>query len=172
MAGNRNLYGYRQVKPIDSLLARYVLEIVLILFSGVLMFVGFWWFLGEVPLLPDPLMMMATLGMTVMLTLGISLVAGVYSMIYEEVDRLLPLLRRPLILLSGVMHTQDQLPETARYALSWNPLAQISDHMRAYVLGTPLSPEADLIYTAIVSFLFLGWGLTVYYTKRVRILQG
>jgi len=171
IAANNGLYGYQQVKPIDALLARYILETTVVSSSGVALFFVFYWFLDLEPALPDPLDALVTAGVMIMFTLGLSLVAGVYSTLYDWVDRLLNLVRRPMIFVSAVFHTASQLPEKARYIISFNPLAQINEHLRYYVLGIPPFPEADLGYATLVSLLLICWGLIAYWANRYRILQ-
>lgn len=102
---------------------------------------------------------------------GLSLGVGVYTAIYEELERVLRLLTRPLIFVSAVFHTANQLPERARYLISWNPLAQINEFARYYMLGIQPFPEADMTYTVVVAMLVLAWAMIAYYSNRFRVLQ-
>jgi ABC-type polysaccharide/polyol phosphate export permease len=54
-----------------------------------------------------------------------------------------------------------QLPATARYWVSWNPLAHINELVRFYMLGIPPMPEATPEYPALVAVLLLAFGLIV-----------
>jgi capsular polysaccharide transport system permease protein len=171
LGGNTGLYGYPQVKPIDALLARYILETTLTLFGGAILFFALYWFADLKPSIPEPLEAIGLCGLIFMITLGISLIVGVYSILSDTFDRVLGFVHRPLIFVSLVLHVGNQLPSQARYWISWNPLADINEYLRLFMLGIPKMPEATLGYPALVGVLVLAYGLILYYANRRRILQ-
>jgi capsular polysaccharide transport system permease protein len=168
---NMDLYSYPQVKPIDAILARFILDTTLTILAGVLLILGFYWFLGLVPAFFDPLATIGMFGLLLMMMMGISLTVGVYSTISDTFDRILGFATRPLVLFSLVIHLGIQLPPTARYWVSWNPLADINELVRFYMLGIPPMPEATVAYPALVAVLMLAFGFITYYANRYRILR-
>jgi hypothetical protein len=52
------------VKPIDAVLARFVLDIMLTLFAGSVLFFGCYWFAGITPQLTYPLEALGLYGLT------------------------------------------------------------------------------------------------------------
>jgi capsular polysaccharide transport system permease protein len=168
---NMDLYGYPQVKPIDALLARFIVDATLDVLAGIALLAGLYWFAGLVPALTDPLATLGMFGLLFMFMLGVSLIVGIYSTLSDTFDRVLGFLTRPLIFGSLVIHIGYQLPPQIRYWVSWNPLADIMELIRYYLLGIPAMPEATVTYPAFFALLALALGLIVYYANRHRILR-
>jgi capsular polysaccharide transport system permease protein len=171
MAKNMDLYGYPQVKPIDSLLARFCLDTSLTLIGASAYLFCLYWFADMVPSFYDPL---ATIGLYLLLfvlMIGVGLVVGVYSIMSDTFKRVKTFAMRPLILLSLVIHTGSQLPPAAQYWVSWNPLACITELSRYYMLGLPPIPYVTATYPAMWAIFLLAFGLIVYQVNRNRILR-
>jgi capsular polysaccharide transport system permease protein len=168
---NSSLYGYPMVKPVDAVLARYVLDITLTSFAGIVMLLAIYWFAGITPQLDYPLEALGIYGLTLMMVLGISLIVGVYSTISDGFRRIVGFLTRPLIMVSLVIHLGLGLPEDIRYWVSWNPLADLNEMMRFYMLGLTPMPEATVEYPALVALFSLALGMIAYQANRYRIIR-
>ena len=171
IASNMGLYGYPQVKPIDALLARFILDSTIIVGGGIVVLLGLYWFADIAPSFPGPLEAIGMIALLFTMALGLSLIVGIFATLSDTFDRLLGFLSRPLIFVSLVMHIGIQLPETARYWISWNPLADINEFLRYYALGIPPMPEATIAYPAFFALMTLTFGLMVYQVYRYRILR-
>ena len=171
IGSNMGLYGYPQVKPIDALIARFILDSILIMGGGVVVLLGVYWFADMVPTFPGPLEAIGMIAMLLMMGMGISLTVGIFATISDTFDRVLGFITRPLIFVSLVMHLGIQLPANVRYWISWNPLADINEFLRYYALGIPPMPEATVAYPALLALLVLAFGLMVYQVYRYRILR-
>ena len=165
------LYGYPQVKPIDALIARFILDSLLIMGGGSVLLLGLYWFADLTPSFPGPLEAIGMIAMLLMMGMGISLTVGIFATISDTFDRVLGFITRPLIFVSLVMHLGIQLPANIRYWISWNPLADINEFLRYYALGIPPMPEATVAYPALLALLVLAFGLMVYQVYRYRILR-
>jgi capsular polysaccharide transport system permease protein len=168
---NSSLYGYPMVKPIDAIIARFVLDITLTIIAGIVLLLGLYWFTGETPQLGYPLETLGLYGLTLMMVLGISLIVGVYSTISDAFGRVIGFLSRPLIMVSLVIHLGSGLPPNIQYWVSWNPLADVNELVRYYMLGIPPMPDATVAYPALVSLLLLGFGMIAYQANRYRIIR-
>jgi capsular polysaccharide transport system permease protein len=111
---NSGLYGYPMVKPIDAVLARYVLDITLTSIAGIVMLLALYWFAGITPQLYYPLEALGIYALTLVMVLGISLIVGVYSTISDGFRRVVGFLTRPLIMVSLVIHLGSGLPQPLR----------------------------------------------------------
>jgi capsular polysaccharide transport system permease protein len=102
---------------------------------------------------------------------GIALIIATYGTMYDVILKVLSFMSRPLLFVSAVFYTASDLPSTARYVLSWNPLAQIIEHMRFYALGMKLFPEADIAWPMLFTLIVLFFGFAGYYANRHRLIQ-
>lgn len=143
---NMGLLAYRQVKPIDTLLARAFLE-------GFLMLVVAIWLICGAALLGrsfapvDPLSLMAALLGLWLLGLGFGLVLSALYSFASEARILVKVIMRPMYLISGVIFPLTPLPAPIREILMWNPVANGLEMARLAI--TPryhAPPELDPAY--------------------------
>lgn len=171
VGANLALYTYRQVKPVDTVLSRCVLEGLLMLLIASLVFVGL--ALAGVPLqLHDPLLVMVSLTGLWLLGLGWGLAVSVATELVPETGNLLNLLLMPLMLISGAIFPLSAIPYPWREWLMWNPVAHGIEGVRAgispYYHHVPeLSMNYLLGYTLILVFL----GLVLQRRFRSRLVS-
>ena len=165
------LFDYPQVKPIDTIIASFIYETILLFVSAFIFLSAVAWFWELVPTFPDPLGVLYVVGLLLIMALGVAMFLGTYAALYDDISKGLGFMSRPLLFLSAVFYSLNQLPGTVRQILSWNPLAQIIEYLRHYMLGLPLFPEASLEYAGLCSFLIFALGTMVYTANRFRLIQ-
>lgn len=122
VGANSALFVYRQVLPVDTVLARAFLEGALMLLTAAVLLAAAG-LLGLDAWPADPLaVVVALLGMWTC-GLGFGLVSSVANEITPEVGRVLTMVTRPLYLVSGVVFPLGSLPPVYRDWLMLNPLA-------------------------------------------------
>jgi capsular polysaccharide transport system permease protein len=167
---NLGLYGYRQVKPLDTILVRCLLELLVILGAMfMLALIGGWIF--DYPVVPvDPLGMVLILFLLSVLGFGIGLTVAVIGAVSEEVGKVVPNIIRPLYLLSGIIFPLQFVPEKYHTYLLWNPILHAVEQFRvASIEGYPASNTS--LYFVFLSALFsLFFGLLFYRRNAQRVL--
>lgn len=171
MTANQAFYNYPQVKPIDALLARFTLDTVLLIVGAILTFFCLAWFFDLHLHLHRILPLIGVMLITIALSFGIALFNATYGCLYEGYSKTMSFLSRPLIFISAVFYTPNDLPAQARYILSWNPIAQLVEYARLYALGIRLFPEASLTYPAMAALIVLFMGFIAYYPNRFRLIE-
>jgi capsular polysaccharide transport system permease protein len=155
---NQALFGYRQVKPVDTVLVRAALEGFMMTVISVLLYAGAG--LVGFDMLPDDPMMVLTAMLGLWLAaLGFGLIMSVASELLPELGRLVGLIMTPLYFFSGVMFPIARLPSTFRDWLALNPIAHgleaarlgFASHYRAI-------PELSVayLYGCALAAIFLG----------------
>jgi capsular polysaccharide transport system permease protein len=171
LKSNRLFYNYQQVKPFDSVLAEFVLEMSLMMIGEVLLFSILWWFFGLSINLENIMPLLAILLLAGLLSFGLALFVATYGTLYDSVSKVVSLLSRPLFFVTPIFYTPNSLPGPVRYLMSWNPLAQLCEYARYYALGIKLFPEASIAYAVMVTLCALFIGLLSYYPNRLRFLK-
>lgn len=168
---NSAFYAYQQVKPFDSIIARFALQTALMLLGGMLTLFLLWWFLGlhiRTDRLPQAIgvmcMMMAS-------GLGISLIVGTYGTLYPVINRIVGVLSRGVIILCAVIHPMRDLQAKAGDILLWNPLAHMEELIRFYALGMRPYLGVSVGYCLMFMLLCLGLGFASYYSNRLDLLK-
>ncbi|MCW5666899.1 MAG: ABC transporter permease [Piscinibacter sp.] len=170
ISGNRGLYAYRQVKPIDAVAARAVVEIGLYsaVYLSALALLGW---LGYHFLPHAPLELMVVSAVLLALGLGLGLVFGVLSHNRPRVQSIIGLAFLPLYLISGVIFPLHSLPPDVRSWLLWNPVLHLIELSRFHFIDSyqPI-PGVGLAYPAAFALLALSLGLSLYRLHRHRLI--
>jgi capsular polysaccharide transport system permease protein len=168
---NRPLLGYPIVKVADILIARAILEvlnagIVVIVTMIILTAMG----VDVQP--PRPIDAMCALLACMLLGFGFGIVNGVIAGMFSFWLTPFSLFQILMWMASGVILVPDELPETARYWLSFNPALIGVEWMRsAFYEGYGLGELLDKRYMLGFAVTTLFVGLLMERAMRGRILQ-
>lgn len=122
VGANRALFAYRQVKPVDSVLARCFLEgAIMVVVSALIFALAGLYGLHAVPV--DALRLLATVLAMWLIGAGFGMLNCVAEELTPELGRLLGMMNRPLYLASGLVFPIGSLPPEYRDWLMLNPLA-------------------------------------------------
>jgi capsular polysaccharide transport system permease protein len=157
---HKGLFNYRQIRPIDVILARCIIDALLML--GVLLtFLAGWWWMGRDLHIDDPLRLTAALISLFVLGMALGLVFEVLGTVFNDLKRTFNIAMRPLFFISGLFFTIDMIPESHRPLLTWNPVLHCVDIARDAVLPGYESPGslayawlcvAGLLFTGLASY--------------------
>lgn len=171
ISANAGLLFYPQVRPLDLVIARGILEFVTcvvvmgLVFGGVMLWTGDTNFVSILETLGG-LALTAALGASFgLLCCGIT----VYS---SNVEVMIPTLLRPLMWFSAVFHSVDSLPTGYRNVMLYNPLVHAIEMVRdGWFPGynaRSIDPWYPMLWILIMSFL----GLTLERAARRRMELG
>ena len=170
MSANEALFFYRPVKPIDTVIARCLVEcglyaiVYLVMVAGVFL-IREQWFLEDFPLLVASFLGLA------LTSFGLGLLFMVAGHRYSSTFQIVPLVMRPLWFISGVFFSLASLPQWLRPWVSWNPVLQAIEISRhAFNSNYPLIDDTvSLPYLWAWAGLSCAIGLWVYRNNE-RIL--
>lgn len=154
--GQRGLFNYRQVKPIDIMLARSLIDALMM--SGVMLaFLMGWWWLGQP--MPDMrvLELVLALGSLFVLGLSLGLVFEVFGTVYSDLRKVFSIVTRPLFFVSGAFFTMGMLPSGLGQLLYFNPILHGVDLARDAVIAGYQSPASwAYLWGSILVLQFIG----------------
>lgn len=171
VSANQNLFAYRQVKPFDALLARFLLELALFPFVYITLLLGAAW-LGFSIHIHNLLQLLTILILFTCFSCGCSFVVGVLCTKYSIINRVLPFALRPLYFLSGIIFPISRVAEPYQTWLSWNPILQAIELSRdAYVVRATETPQFGYEYFTLwtIGVLFLGIALYRYHSQTLLV---
>lgn len=170
VGANRALFAYRQVKPVDAVLVRGVLEGVLmsavafILLAGAALFGHDAW--PEAPLS----VFEAFFGLW-LLGIGFGLIMSVVSELLPEVGRIISLVMKPLYFISGVMVPLLSIPQPYRAWLLLNPIAHGIEGLRlGFSPYYHAVPELDIGYLYFSALVLIVLGLALHRQFATRLV--
>lgn len=154
---NRGLFDYKQVKPIDAMLAKSLLNAIINAFVYITFMMFFYWVGFEVPI-DDPLGIILLFVSCYLLGLNLGIYFGVWTTLYRGLKRAIKAIIRPLYFISGVFFTIEMIPEDGRVYILWNPMLHLLDLIKEAHIGTYESPgvwEYPVLFTLAASFVAL-----------------
>ena len=169
MRANEALFFYRPVKPIDTVIARGIVEAGLYAIVMIVITISIF-LIREQWMLDDPLLLIASFLGIAFTALGVGLILMVAGHRYPSLHQFVPLAMRPLWFISGVFFSTADLPAWLQSWLCWNPIVQGIELARHAFSPDYLLPEAiSLSYLGSCAALSCCVGLWIYINNE-RIL--
>ncbi len=166
---NRSLFSYRQVKPIDAMFVRALLEVLLLSVVALLVFSAAA-MMGHEVLLYDPFAFLVAIFGLWLLALGWGLIRAVAHDLVPELEIVLNFFMKPMYIISGVMVPLASIPLPYRDWLLYNPVAQGIEAAREGFAGA-YHPVAGLsvtyLYAVALCLLFFGLVLMRRFATRL-----
>ncbi|UCH75346.1 MAG: ABC transporter permease [Rhodospirillales bacterium] len=166
---NRALYTYPQVRPFDTLIARFVLEVVIYSLVFVLFMVGAGW-VGFDVAVQDPLVVLVVFLALGLLGLGVGALACVLNDVLPDVAQMVPIILRPLYFISGIFFSVEVIPAEYRVWLLWNPVLHALELIRGHYFDAIEAHYGDPLYLAAWTFACLSFGLLTFHVYRNRLV--
>lgn len=169
VSANKNLLIYRQVRVFDPFFARFILEagisfLVLICIIG-----GSWWIGFSVEVV-NTLRFLLVYGLLSFFAFGISLIFGVLNTLYPEPGKLLPLILRPLMFISGTFFSINEVPVAFQELLLWNPLIHAFELMRSCFSYHYVTSLVSIEYLALSALTAMTLGMLMFRANWRKML--
>lgn len=166
---NYGLFSYRQVKPMDTIYSRVILELliystVLFLFMSGLNYMGY--DINIHSMLKFYLSWMILLIFSFSLGLIFMTVVG----LYPESKKILSMVTKPLYFISGVFFTASEVPQEYRELLLLNPIFNVIESIREALFSEITTRYSDIYYSAYVALALLFVSLFLYNKNKIKLL--
>jgi capsular polysaccharide transport system permease protein len=168
MAANSTLFNYRPIRPVDTVISRTLLE--LFLHMGVYaVLLGGYVLIGGSVVIHDLPLLLAVFILLALFSCGIGIMFMLLTDAYEDADKVLPLLTRPLFFISGVFFSVQVIPPEYWPFLLWNPIFHAIELTREAVAPGYSVPQASLAYLAFSTMVSLTVSLVFYRRVEQRL---
>jgi capsular polysaccharide transport system permease protein len=171
MEQNAPVFIYRPVRPVDTIIARTIVEsglsatLYISLFLVIMFVRERWW-------LDDPPLLFVAFVSTEALAFGIGLILLVAGHRYKLIQKFFPAIMRPMFLTSGIFFSLGSIPQAARPWLSWNPILQATELTRhAFSTDYHLDPAISLPYLLLVTGLSCVVGVVSYSGNERHLMR-
>jgi capsular polysaccharide transport system permease protein len=171
MDANEALFFYRPVKPVDTVIARAIVEsglyalIMLLIVSGI-------WILKEEVIMSSFVQLVVSYLLLAITALGLGLALMVAGHRFAVVKQIVPLFLRPLWFTSGIFFSLHGVPQQFRPYLSWNPILQSIELARnAFSQAYELEPSISMSYLFACAMVSLAFGLGIYVNNEKFLLS-
>lgn len=171
LLANKPMLSFPVVQVLDIILARAFLEIIGAILSTA-MIVVFLWAQSSDPVPNDMSQAVMAVGLVIILSIGMGIIASVITMIFEPFAIIWALAMVLVYLLSGALFSLGQFPQPIAEILAYNPVLHGVEWLRhTYYLGYPTQylSKSYLVWFAFGS-VFVGLAMERslrLYTKSV-----
>ncbi|HDQ2126379.1 TPA: ABC transporter permease, partial [Escherichia coli] len=166
---NQGLFNYRSVKPIDTIIARALLETLIYVIVYILLMLIVW-IVGEYFKITNLLRIIGTWSLLIILSCSIGLIFMVVGRTFPEMQKVLPLLNKPLYFGSCIMFPLHSIPKQYWPYLLWNPLVHVVELSRESVMPGYISEGVSLNYLAMFTLVTLFISLALYRNREEAML--
>ncbi|MBL8397898.1 MAG: ABC transporter permease [Candidatus Accumulibacter sp.] len=165
---NSTLFNYRPIRPIDTVIARMLLETILHISVFVVLAGLFWFFGGEFEVNDFPTLFFVFLFLAIF-ACGIGIIYMLLTDAYSDADKVLPMLNRPLFFISGVFFSLKNIPSEYWSLFLWNPLFHAIELTRGAVASGYHVEGVSLSYLAMCSVGSLTFAMALYHRRERRL---
>jgi len=166
---NAALFNYAQVRPIDTLVARVLLEL-LVSTMATLVFVLIGLYFEYDMQVQDFNMVILSVSWFTLFAFGIGLLSAVLGSFYETFQKVVKVLMTPLFFISALMYTVDSLPPLLRELILYNPLVHFIEMLHGNYFHALNTTYVDYGYMFYWTFIPLFAGLFLYIRTEKKII--
>lgn len=170
VSGNRALLSYPNVAPIDTLVARYILQIGTTSLVAVCVFTAIVFLEGRRLTIQWHYVIEGALAAS-LIAVAIALTNNVVFARFPLYEKVFAIMRRPLLLTSGVFFRPDLIPHPFRDVLLLNPLCHTIMLFRKGFYPEYRAAGLDMNYVYTLTFSMLFGGMLIF-TMSKRVLRG
>jgi len=169
VSSNAALFTYRQVKPVDTVLIRSVVELmILILVAAILLFGAF--LAGHDVFPADPLTVLLSIAGIWLLALGWGLIRSVFQELVPESANLFNMMMAPLYIMSGAILPLTKVPYPYLDWLMYNPIVHAIESVRlgfSTYYHAPAGVSLAYLFAFALIFVFAGLALHRHFALRL-----
>lgn len=168
-SSNSALFSYRQVKPFDTVVSRFLLEILIssvatLIFIAIGLYFGF-----DLSVENFNMVILAVLWLCVF-GFGLGLMNAVFATFYETYTKIIGVIMTPLLFVSALMYTVESLPPVLREIILYNPLVHFMEMIHGNYFLALNTKYVDYQYMFYWTFIPLYIGLFFYIRSEKRII--
>ena len=168
---NRSLFAYKQIKPLDTYVARVIVETSISATVYTILVLGFAWF-GFDMTVSNPLQWVAVLALGLLFSFSLGILLALIAHALPSIKVVIRMAFFPLYFISGVLVPASYLPQSMMPLLLLNPFLHLVELIRAEVLPHYLpvdgvSAKYVIVFTVILLFIALG----SYRARRLHLIS-
>ena len=167
---NRALFLYKQVKPIDTILARILVEIfitsiIIVIFLAIGLYFDFTIAINDIPMVAFGFLFL------ILFSFSLALFLSILNIFVDSVSRLIGFSMTALMFGSAVFYTIEILPLGMQKLLLYNPLTHFMEIIHGYYFVALDDKFVDYNYIILWTFSLLYIGLWSYVKLERRIIS-
>lgn len=171
LEANRALFSYRQILPLDTFLARAIVEFSLSAAVFAFLFLGFYWYGYHIEI-AHPIEWAISLTVSLAFAFGLGCIFAILAHAFPQLKIVIRLSFFPLYFLSSVLFKPSRFSPDALSLMLWNPFLHMIELLRgAAIQNYTVAYGVSLEYAVIAASLALFLGLGMYRARRIAMMR-
>jgi len=168
-SANIALFSYKQVKPIDTIITRFLVELLVsIMATLVFLFIGLYF--GFDVHVKNFNMVILAVAWLALFGFAIGLLTAVIGTFYETFTKIVNVIMTPLLFISALMYTVDSLPPVLREIILYNPIVHFIEMIHGNYFTTLDTQYVSYEYMFYWTFIPLYLGLYFYIRAEKKLI--
>ncbi|MDO6565481.1 ABC transporter permease [Alteromonas sp. 1_MG-2023] len=167
---NKPLYAFRQVLPIAAVITAGFVELSIKTVVIALLALALY-LLGDGFKINDPLLLITLYLLLWLFSVSLGLIFAIAAAFVPEVDKIKSMLTRPLIFISCVFFSLQDMPEYLWPYFTWNPLAHFNELARYACFESYGHKGVSLSFTIKVTIVLFFLSLSLYHITWKKVLS-
>ena len=160
-SANAALFSYRQVRPFDTLISRFFVELLVSSMATIAFVVIGLYFDFNISVQNFGMVMLAVAWLA-LFAFGFGLFSAVLATFFETYAKVVKVITTPLLFISALMYTVESLPPMLREIILYNPLVHFMEMIHGNYFVTLTTDYVDYTYMFYWTFIPLFAGLYLY----------
>ncbi|RLA82235.1 MAG: hypothetical protein DRG78_07790 [Epsilonproteobacteria bacterium] len=169
-SANMALFSYKQVKPIDTIITRFLIE-VLVSLMATIVFLGIGLYFDFDINVKNFNMVILAVTWFAIFGFAIGLLTAVIGTFYETFNKIVNVIMTPLLFISALMYTVDSLPPILREIILYNPLVHFIEMIHGNYFNTLNTEYVSYEYMFYWTFIPLYLGLYFYIRAEKKVIS-
>jgi capsular polysaccharide transport system permease protein len=170
LIANKGLYAYKQVKPIDTIISRVLVEI-LVTFMITIIFISIGFYFGYDMYVENLGLLLLSIVWLTLFSVSFGIFIAVISTFYDSFQKIIKLILSPLMFLSAIFYSMKDMPQGMQELFYFNPLAHFMELIHAHYFFELDDFFVDYVYLFFWTILPLYFGLWFYRKLEKRIIS-
>jgi len=168
---NKGLFSYKQVKPIDTIIARVFVEIFLMTCVVVIFLILGFLFDIDNYIPKNILLVFLSIIWLIIFSFGIGLLVAIGNFFYMSVGKFIGIISFILLIFSAVFFPLNNIPKVAQDVLLYNPLVHFMEMIHGFYLYGLNDKLVDYVYVLYWTIIPIFIGLWLYVKLEKRIIS-
>ncbi len=170
LESEKELFSYKQVKPIDTIIAKTLVEVFM---AGILycifLFIGYYFDYG----MEGENLLMVGVGLVwlAIFSFSFGLVVAIGNTFYKSIGKTVSIFTFGLMIISAVFYPVQTLPPEAQELIVYNPLANFMEIIHGFYFRALDDRFVDYEYIGLWTITLLYVGIWLYYRLEKKIIS-
>lgn len=161
ISSNKALFAFRQVQPLSAIIATALFELLIQIFIFLVIYLLVYILRIEIRI-DNALIMMACILQIWLIAIGGGVIFGLIKSFVPEFDKVRTIAMRPLIFISGVFFSLQDLPQNTWKYFDWNPLLHAIELSRQATYSSFGAVGVSHSYLSLVTLSIITFSLCLY----------